>query len=274
VVPVKALGAAKSRLSAVLGEGERAALALWLLGRVVAAIGTSGEVADVAVVSPDEAALGRARAEGAVALRQIEGDLGAAIEQGRRWAIGLGAEALLVALGDLPLLTGENVREMIALALPPASHPGGDGGRDSPRSPIPSMSPLWVDGGPLPRPLPVAQRRGEGSSVPPVPRTGEGSASPVPRKGRGAGGLGLVVLAPDRAGTGTNVLLLRPPGSMPFAFGAGSYARHVALARRYGVTVATYRAAGTAFDVDGRADLAELRAGELWPLVGGRAVQG
>jgi 2-phospho-L-lactate guanylyltransferase len=248
VVPVKALGAAKSRLSAVLGEGERAALALWLLGRVVVAIGASGEVADVAVVSPDEAALDRARAEGAVALRQIEGDLGAAIEQGRRWAIGLGAEALLVALGDLPLLTGENVREMIALALPPASHPGGDGDGS------------YHGGHGASR----RERRGSSilsSSVSPV-------SSAVNSLGRGAGGLGRVVLAPDRAGTGTNVLLLRPPGSMPFAFGAGSYARHAALARRYGVTVATYRAAGTAFDVDGRADLAELRAGELWPLVG------
>ncbi len=101
---------------------------------------------------------------------------------------------------------------------------------------------------------------------------GDAYRSPFPRKGRGAGGLGLVVLAPDRAGAGTNALLLRPPGSMPFAFGAGSYAGHLALAREHGVAVATYRAAGTAFDVDGPADLAELRAGGLWPLVEGRAV--
>ncbi len=287
MVPVKALGAAKSRLSAVLGGGERAALALWLLGRVVAAIGASGEVADVAVVSPDAAALDRARAEGAVALRQIEGDLSAAIEQGRRWAIGLGAEAVLVTLGDLPLLTGDDVRGMIELALPPASHRGGDGGRDSPRSPMSSMSRVWgragdasahVPGVLTPSPSP---RRERGATSFPVVSAEERSSSRSPlasaeeRGARGVRtprGLGMVVLAPDRAGAGTNALLLRPPGSMPFAFGAGSYARHLALAREHGVSVATYRAAGTAFDVDGPADLAELRAGGLWPLVEGRAV--
>jgi 2-phospho-L-lactate guanylyltransferase len=268
VVPVKALGAAKSRLSSVLGEGERAALALWLLGRVVAAIGASGEVADVAVVSPDEAALGHARAEGAVTLRQGAGDLGAAIEQGREWAIDLGAGALLVALGDLPRLTKDDVRGMIALARSPSSHRGRD-----------------EDGS-------YRRRRGGRGGIRDLHRGGCGasqgerrrssilspSLSAVPAgvnaPGKGVGAVGLVVLAPDRAGTGTNALLLRPPRSMPFAFGAGSYARHLMLAREHGVAVATYRAAGTAFDVDRPADLAELRAGGLWPLVGGRVVQG
>ena len=264
MVPVKALGAAKSRLSAVLGEGERAALALWLLGRVVAAIGASGEVADVAVVSPDEAALDRARAEGAVALRQIEGDLGAAIEQGRRWAIGLGAEALLVALGDLPLLTGDDVRGMIELAFTPASHRGGDGSYRRGREGRGGIRDLHHGG------HGASQRERRGSSI--LSSSVSSVSSVVNSLGRGAGGVGLVVLAPDRAGTGTNALLLRPPGSMPFAFGAGSYARHLALARKHGVAMATYRAAGTAFDVDGPADLAELRAGGLWPLAEGRAV--
>jgi 2-phospho-L-lactate guanylyltransferase len=242
VVPVKALEAAKSRLSAVLGEAERAALALWLLERVVAALRASGGVADLAVVSPDEAALDHARDAGVVALRQAAGDLNAAIEQGRRWAIGRGAEALFVALGDLPLLTGTDVRDMIALAQAPESNRGGDG-----------------DG---------TYRRG---------REGRGRGrrfSLVPSMVNKSGAASRVVLAPDRAGTGTNALLLRPPEGMPFAFGAGSYARHRALARKHRVAVATFRAAGMAFDVDGPADLEELRTGGLWTLVGERAVQG
>jgi 2-phospho-L-lactate/phosphoenolpyruvate guanylyltransferase len=116
VVPVKALDAAKSRLSPVLSDQERGRLALWLLDHVLAAIRASGAVWRVAVVSPDEAALERARGQDAAALRQVAGDLGTAVEQGRAWALAAGADALLVVLGDLPLLAGSDVRAMIALA--------------------------------------------------------------------------------------------------------------------------------------------------------------
>ena len=40
----------------------------------------------------------------------------------------------------------------------------------------------------------------------------------------------LVALVPDRAGQGTNVLLLAPPGAIPFLFGPGSRAAHAASA--------------------------------------------
>ena len=44
----------------------------------------------------------------------------------------------------------------------------------------------------------------------------------------------LVVLVPDRAGEGTNLLLLSPPGVVPFHFGAGSRAAHADAAARAG----------------------------------------
>ncbi len=44
----------------------------------------------------------------------------------------------------------------------------------------------------------------------------------------------LVVLVPDRAGEGTNLLLLAPPGAIPFQFGPGSRAAHAAAAARTG----------------------------------------
>jgi 2-phospho-L-lactate guanylyltransferase len=44
----------------------------------------------------------------------------------------------------------------------------------------------------------------------------------------------LVVLVPDRAGEGTNLLLLAPPGAIPFQFGPGSRAAHGAAAARTG----------------------------------------
>ena len=58
-----------------------------------------------------------------------------------------------------------------------------------------------------------------------------GAAGPSRDDGRG-----MVVLVPDRHGAGTNALLLRPPGIIPFAFGRGSRERHVAAARAAGAT--------------------------------------
>lgn len=53
----------------------------------------------------------------------------------------------------------------------------------------------------------------------------------------GAGaGAALVVLVPDRHGTGTNALGLRPPDVIDFAFGRGSRQAHRAAAATAGVT--------------------------------------
>jgi 2-phospho-L-lactate guanylyltransferase len=59
-----------------------------------------------------------------------------------------------------------------------------------------------------------------------------------------------VVIAPCRHGTGTNALLLRPPGLIPFAFGPHSFAAHGNAARAAGVEPAIYRAPEVAFDLD------------------------
>ncbi len=47
----------------------------------------------------------------------------------------------------------------------------------------------------------------------------------------GAPARALVALVPDRAGSGTNLLLVTPPGAIPFRFGDGSRAAHLAGAR-------------------------------------------
>ncbi len=59
-----------------------------------------------------------------------------------------------------------------------------------------------------------------------------------------------VVIAPCRHGTGTNALLVRPPGLIPFAFGPHSFAAHCDAARAAGVEPAIYRAPEIAFDLD------------------------
>jgi len=64
-----------------------------------------------------------------------------------------------------------------------------------------------------------------------------------------------VVLAPDRAGTGTNAMFLRPANAIPFLFGVGSYQRHRRAAEQCGLAVRRYVSPGTAFDVDCPEDL-------------------
>lgn len=65
-----------------------------------------------------------------------------------------------------------------------------------------------------------------------------------------------VVAAPDRHGEGTNLLGLRPPEVIPFAFGPGSLERHRAAALALRIPFHTIRNPRLALDVDEPADLA------------------
>lgn len=67
-----------------------------------------------------------------------------------------------------------------------------------------------------------------------------------------------VVIAPDRARGGTNALLLRPPDSLPFAFGPDSFERHLRLARERGLSTTVCERPNIAFDLDTTGDLARL----------------
>ncbi|MGH2418833.1 MAG: 2-phospho-L-lactate guanylyltransferase [Candidatus Limnocylindria bacterium] len=64
-----------------------------------------------------------------------------------------------------------------------------------------------------------------------------------------------VAIAPDRAGTGTNGLVLRPPGVIRFRFGTGSFAAHLEEVERAGVPLVAVNKAGLAFDLDTPQDL-------------------
>ncbi len=64
-----------------------------------------------------------------------------------------------------------------------------------------------------------------------------------------------VVLAPDRHGTGTNALLLRPPETIDCAFGADSARHHQRAAEQAGVPLRLCHAPGWALDVDTPEDL-------------------
>ncbi|MFN3705724.1 MAG: 2-phospho-L-lactate guanylyltransferase [Thermoflexales bacterium] len=64
-----------------------------------------------------------------------------------------------------------------------------------------------------------------------------------------------VVLAPDRRGSGTNALLLKPPSVIDFAFGEDSARRHAAQAMAKRVPVHWYHSETIGLDIDWPEDL-------------------
>lgn len=64
-----------------------------------------------------------------------------------------------------------------------------------------------------------------------------------------------IVIATDSEQDGTNALLVRPPGAIDYAYGAGSYARHIEDAERKGIAVQRYESPRTRLDIDVPADL-------------------
>jgi 2-phospho-L-lactate guanylyltransferase len=73
---------------------------------------------------------------------------------------------------------------------------------------------------------------------------------------RGEPGKPLVVLVPDRHGSGTNALLLAPPNTIPFRFGEGSRAAHAEAAGAAGASYLELDGP-LSFDVDTPDDLLE-----------------
>ena len=71
----------------------------------------------------------------------------------------------------------------------------------------------------------------------------------------------VVVIAPDRRGTGTNALLSSPPGLIDYDFGTDSFERHVARAKEAGVRLVVCEIPSIGLDVDLPEDLEYLREG-------------
>jgi 2-phospho-L-lactate/phosphoenolpyruvate guanylyltransferase len=67
-----------------------------------------------------------------------------------------------------------------------------------------------------------------------------------------------VGIVPDRHGSGTNALVLRPPGAIVPAFGEGSRDRHVELARQAGVPFGVEELGSLGLDLDTPADVVAL----------------
>jgi 2-phospho-L-lactate/phosphoenolpyruvate guanylyltransferase len=123
LVPVKALPRGKSRLADVLDGDARADLMLCLLARVVGACLEAG--LPVCVVSPDDEVHEAARALGADVLddggRDLTGSVALALASHAH------ATGIVVLAADLPDVTADDVRELVANALPLAIVAAADG---------------------------------------------------------------------------------------------------------------------------------------------------
>lgn len=114
IVPVKGLESAKGRLRDILSPAERRDLTLWMLGRVLRALGESAAVGPLYVVTPDARVAAAARDLGATPVKERGGGLNAALEGAREVALSAGAAGALFVLGDLPLLSARDVGDLVA----------------------------------------------------------------------------------------------------------------------------------------------------------------
>jgi 2-phospho-L-lactate/phosphoenolpyruvate guanylyltransferase len=70
----------------------------------------------------------------------------------------------------------------------------------------------------------------------------------------------VVLVVPDRHGTGTNALLLQPPDAMEPSFGPGSHDRHHRHAAAAGISAQTVEVPSLALDLDTPEDLQAVEA--------------
>ncbi len=118
LVPAKALGEAKGRLSSVLSEVERRGLALAMLEDVVRALTTVSAIESVSVVSPDAEVLSLAAELDASPVAESANVRG--LNQALTRALSAMSpqpDALIVVLGDVPEVAPADIETLLA-ALP------------------------------------------------------------------------------------------------------------------------------------------------------------
>lgn len=115
IIPVKPLRRGKSRLAGVLTEDERALLNYTMLSNTLKTLSEVREVSEKLVVSRDPAALALAREYGARTLQE-DGNpgLNTALKRATIVAQVYSAGGVLILPADLPLLSKNDIRELIS----------------------------------------------------------------------------------------------------------------------------------------------------------------
>jgi 2-phospho-L-lactate guanylyltransferase len=113
ILPIKSFGAAKQRLSSLLGSGSRQALAQAMFSDVLASLGHVPDLDGVAVVTANRVAQEAALRTGVTLLADTEeAGQSAAVQIGLRHALENGYERALLVPGDTPLLDPLEVAAM------------------------------------------------------------------------------------------------------------------------------------------------------------------
>lgn len=114
IVPAKRLAEAKSRLRPCLGDSDREALVLDMLGHVVRTARAATRVADVALVTHDARIARGAEAAGARVLADRGHDLNASLRAAMHDGAVAEAGAWLILPADLPNLTAPAIDAVLA----------------------------------------------------------------------------------------------------------------------------------------------------------------
>lgn len=120
IVPVKPLRRGKSRLSSVLGLEARTALNHYLLSNTLEILSKIPEIEHSLVISRDPEALTIAREYGARTVQeQGSPQLNIALTRATMVALSHSVQGILIIPADLPLLTAEDIQEVIKRAENP-----------------------------------------------------------------------------------------------------------------------------------------------------------
>jgi 2-phospho-L-lactate guanylyltransferase len=117
IIPVKPLSQAKSRLATVLTPAERKHLAAELLERTVRLLLSVWEIRGALVISRDADVLAMAPKWGAQSIQESgTPELNSALRLATQKLSTWNADAVLVVPEDIPLLTGDDVQQVLSLA--------------------------------------------------------------------------------------------------------------------------------------------------------------
>ncbi|MBI5958469.1 MAG: 2-phospho-L-lactate guanylyltransferase [Chloroflexi bacterium] len=186
IVPIKPLSKAKSRLADVLTPEQRERLATELLLRTVRLLLPLTSIQGVLVISRDTKALAMVRELGAQTVQESgPPELNKALLRATQVLRTRGSESVLVVPSDMPLLSGQDIDNVVELGRYQKS----------------------------------------------------------------------VVIAPDWHEQGTNLLLVRPPGLIPYHFGENSFTEHQRLVKEADAGLLIYRSERVSLDLDTASDL-------------------
>jgi len=117
IVPAKPFEVGKSRLEGVLGTEQRIRLNRWFLHHVLEAVAQVKHLSRALVISRSAEVLDFARRRGAAILPEGDvSDLNEALRLATAYAIGGSAQIVMIIPIDLPLLTAQDIEELLSAA--------------------------------------------------------------------------------------------------------------------------------------------------------------